>query len=150
MEHELTDDGAFATGDMGILRDGELFVLGRKKDIIFVNGRNYYSADLEAVLENALDRDVVVLGRSNPATGEEEIAVFLARRTPTDRKADDATGAGQSDGDEPPIDEQAVTRSATTELMRVAGGPVSRVLWVDELPVASNGKKLRRKLEALL
>ena len=34
--------------------------------------------------------------------------------------------------------------------MRVAGVPVSRVLWVDELPVASNGKKLRRKLEALL
>ncbi len=150
VEHELTDDGAFATGDMGILRDGELFVLGRKKDIIFVNGRNYYSADLEAVLENVLDRDVAVLGRSNPATGEEEIAVFLARRTPTDRKADDATGAGQSDGDEPPIDEQAVARSATTELMRVAGVPVSRVLWVDELPVASNGKKLRRKLEALL
>ena len=76
--------------------------------------------------------------------------MFLARRTPTDRKADDATGAGRSDGDEPPISEQAVARSSTTELMRVAGVPVSRVLWVDELPVASNGKKLRRKLEALL
>lgn len=76
--------------------------------------------------------------------------MFLARQTPTDRAADGATGVGQSDVDETPIDEQAVARSAMTELMRVAGVPASRVLWVDELPVASNGKKLRRKLEALL
>lgn len=148
-EHRLTGDEAFATGDIGILRDGELYVLGRKKDIIFVNGRNYYSADLEAVLENVLERDTAVLGRSSSETGEEEIVVFMARTT----AADKSTGIAESNADEPKFDEVAEIadeRNAISELMRVAGVPVARVLWVDTIPVSPNGKKLRHKLETLL
>lgn len=36
------------TGDLGFLRDGELFVTGRIKDLIIVNGRNIYPQDVEA------------------------------------------------------------------------------------------------------
>jgi len=39
------------TGDLGFLRDGELYVTGRLKDIVIINGRNIYPQDVEAVVE---------------------------------------------------------------------------------------------------
>lgn len=39
------------TGDMGFFSDGDLFVTGRKKEIIIVHGENYYPQDVEAALE---------------------------------------------------------------------------------------------------
>ena len=35
------------TGDLGALLDGELYVLGRIKEMVIVNGRNHYATDLE-------------------------------------------------------------------------------------------------------
>jgi acyl-CoA synthetase (AMP-forming)/AMP-acid ligase II len=50
-----TGDGPYLrTGDLGFLRDGELFLTGRRKDLIVVNGQNYYPADIEAVCEAAV------------------------------------------------------------------------------------------------
>ncbi|WP_145001161.1 fatty acyl-AMP ligase [Kocuria rhizophila] len=42
------------TGDLGYLRDGEVFICGRKKDLIIVGGENYYSSDLEAAAAEAV------------------------------------------------------------------------------------------------
>jgi len=44
-------DGWLMTGDLGFMLDGELYVSGRIKDLIIVNGRNYYPQDLEWVVE---------------------------------------------------------------------------------------------------
>jgi acyl-CoA synthetase (AMP-forming)/AMP-acid ligase II len=44
-------DGWLRTGDLGFLRDGELYVVGRAKDLLVVRGRNYHPEDLEATLE---------------------------------------------------------------------------------------------------
>jgi acyl-CoA synthetase (AMP-forming)/AMP-acid ligase II len=35
------------TGDLGFFREGELFVTGRLKDVIIINGRNHYPQDVE-------------------------------------------------------------------------------------------------------
>lgn len=46
-----TGEGPFLrTGDIGFLRDGELFVTGRLKDVVIVAGRNYHAEDLEATV----------------------------------------------------------------------------------------------------
>jgi acyl-CoA synthetase (AMP-forming)/AMP-acid ligase II len=43
------DDGGFLrTGDLGVRQDGELYITGRIKEILIVNGRNLYPQDLEA------------------------------------------------------------------------------------------------------
>ncbi|MEU9479488.1 fatty acyl-AMP ligase [Streptomyces sp. NPDC048191] len=39
------------TGDLGFLRDGELFVTGRLKDLVVIDGRNHYPQDLELSAE---------------------------------------------------------------------------------------------------
>ena len=41
------------TGDLGFLHKGELFVCGREKDLIIVNGKNYYPQDIERSVEAA-------------------------------------------------------------------------------------------------
>ena len=48
-------DGPFLrTGELGFLRDGELFVAGRMKDLIVVNGRNYHPIDIERACESTV------------------------------------------------------------------------------------------------
>jgi len=52
----LADTGAgsfLRTGDLGFIKDGELFVTGRLKDLIIIRGENYYPQDLEWVVENS-------------------------------------------------------------------------------------------------
>jgi acyl-CoA synthetase (AMP-forming)/AMP-acid ligase II len=47
-----TEEGPFLrTGDLGFLRDGELFVTGRLKDVLVVRGRNHYPEDIEATVQ---------------------------------------------------------------------------------------------------
>jgi thioester reductase-like protein len=47
------DDGFLRTGDLGFLRDGELYVCGRIKDMIILRGQNYYPHDIENIVEKA-------------------------------------------------------------------------------------------------
>jgi acyl-CoA synthetase (AMP-forming)/AMP-acid ligase II len=50
------DDGAgpfLRTGDLGFVMGGELFVTGRKKELILVRGRKHFPSDIEATIEAA-------------------------------------------------------------------------------------------------
>ncbi|MBS0387349.1 MAG: non-ribosomal peptide synthetase [Proteobacteria bacterium] len=55
-----TADGWLRTGDLGVVHERELYITGRHKEILFVNGQNYYPHDLEAV---ALEVPGVELGK---------------------------------------------------------------------------------------
>src|SRR5437870_11038145 len=47
-------DGPFLrTGDLGFLHDGELFITGRIKDLVILNGRNHYPQDIELTAERS-------------------------------------------------------------------------------------------------
>lgn len=39
------------TGDLGVIADGELFIVGRIKDLLIVDGRNHYPDDIEATIQ---------------------------------------------------------------------------------------------------
>ncbi len=47
----FTADGWFNTGDLGLIRAGRLTITGREKDVIIINGINYYSHDIEGIIE---------------------------------------------------------------------------------------------------
>ena len=45
------EDGWLRTGDRGFVSEGELFIVGRIKDMLIVRGRNHYSEDIEATVQ---------------------------------------------------------------------------------------------------
>jgi amino acid adenylation domain-containing protein len=50
-QEAFTEDGWFNTGDLGTLRSGRLTITGRQKDVIIINGLNYYCHEIEAAVE---------------------------------------------------------------------------------------------------
>jgi aryl carrier-like protein len=65
----ITADGWLDTGDLGLYHDGEVIITGRAKEIIFVNGQNYYPHDLEniAIRAPGLELGKVVAAAARPA-----------------------------------------------------------------------------------
>ncbi|WP_353737207.1 SDR family NAD(P)-dependent oxidoreductase [Moorena sp. SIO3B2] len=50
-QEAFTADGWFNTGDLGFLKNGRLTITGRQKDVIIINGLNYYSHEIESAVE---------------------------------------------------------------------------------------------------
>ncbi|WP_308114223.1 SDR family oxidoreductase [Streptomyces brasiliscabiei] len=77
----FTDDGWFDTGDLAFLRSGELYITGRAKDVIIVNGVNHYSHEIEACVEELpfVERSFTAACavRPDPAADTDELALFL-------------------------------------------------------------------------
>lgn len=72
-------DGWFMTGDYGFVSDGELFVSGRKKDMIIVGGKNVYPQDLEALTYEVPGVHAgrsVAFGLFDEAQGTEEVVII--------------------------------------------------------------------------
>jgi len=75
----FTDDGWLRTGDCGVFVDGDLVITGRSKDIIIVNGQNYYPHDIEEIAADVEGLDlgkVVVAGTRTHESQTEELLVF--------------------------------------------------------------------------
>lgn len=74
-------DGAewLRTGDLGARKDGALFIVGRCKDLLILNGRKVHPADVEMVLEAAFAGDGAVRAVVTGLAGgrSEEVALFL-------------------------------------------------------------------------
>ena len=90
-EDTFSPDGWLKTGDVGFLFENKIVVVGRKKNIIIINGQNYYPSDIENLIcsnirEFAIGK-VVALGYKNELTGSEEIIIFLQHRGATKKFA---------------------------------------------------------------
>ncbi|HLY38012.1 MAG TPA: AMP-binding protein [Candidatus Binatia bacterium] len=84
-------DGWFHTGDLGYLADGELYVCGRKKDLIIVGGRNINPEDIETVadaVEGIRPGRSVAFGVDDERLGSERAVLLCELR---DAKAADAS-----------------------------------------------------------
>lgn len=82
-EKLITPEGWLDTGDQGLINNQQLVITGRTKDLIIVNGMNYYAPDLESVCENVDGIDlgkVIVCGIRNDEDSMDELVVFVLYR----------------------------------------------------------------------
>jgi len=71
-------EGWYLTGDYGYVADGEVFVTGRKKDILIVGGKNVYPQDLEMLVyevDGVHPGRAVAFGIYDESAGTEEVVV---------------------------------------------------------------------------
>jgi fatty-acyl-CoA synthase len=120
-------DGWLRTGDLGYLAAGEVYVSGRLKDLLIVNGRNYYPQRIEWVVDEmpgVRKGSSVVFSR--PGKASEEIVVAVESR---DR--------------EPALLAQRIVERINEEL-QLAVSDV-KIVPPGALPKTSSGKPQRRK-----
>ena len=79
----LSADGWLDTGDMAYLKDGSLYIVGRAKDMIIINGKNHWPQDIEWAIEQLPGfkaGDIAAFSITTPS-GEEAPAVLVQCRT---------------------------------------------------------------------
>ncbi len=74
------------TGDLGFLSDGELFIVGRIKDLLIVYGRNHAPEDIEATIQGITRGRVAAI--AVPREGMEELVAVIEVKT--DGESDEA------------------------------------------------------------
>lgn len=76
---EVLKDGWYYSGDYGFFYENELFVIGRKKDIIIVAGKNIYPEDIEDLVgrvKGVIPGRVIAFGEDDEELGTEVISVI--------------------------------------------------------------------------
>lgn len=121
-------DGFLDTGDLGTLRDGELVVTGRVKDILFIGGQNHYPQDIDQVLTQHAGIELgraTAAGLRRPGAMTDDILVFLLHK---------------SDDLEPFARSAREVRRVVSERMGLA---VAAVVPVRQFPKTTSGKVQR-------
>jgi acyl-CoA synthetase (AMP-forming)/AMP-acid ligase II/acyl carrier protein len=123
--------GWLNTGDLGFIKDDELIVTGRAKEIIFINGQNYYPHDLETIVQNVDQLDlgkVVITGTRAENSDVDDLLVFVLYK-------------GEIEGF------VKLSIELTRTLNEKAGVEVTRVIPVKRIPKTTSGKVQRNLLE---
>ncbi len=79
----FTNDGWLRTGDLGMMKAGKLYITGRAKEIIFVNGQNYYPHDIENIAIRAEGLElgkVVAAGVRVKGASTDDLILFVLHR----------------------------------------------------------------------
>jgi fatty-acyl-CoA synthase len=119
-----TSDGWLDTGDIAYLRDGEVFVTGRFKNLIIRAGRNYFPEDFEhhaAALPWIRAGGVAAVGHPGPS-GTDLVSIFV-----------------ETDEDEPPASWPAELRD---HLRKTVGVSIDEVVFLPRrsIPKTTSGK----------
>jgi fatty-acyl-CoA synthase len=130
----LGEDGWLDTGDMGYMSGGYLYIVGRAKDMIIINGKNHWPQDIEWAVEQLPGfkaGDIAAFSITTPG-GEETPAVLVQCRT--------------SD-----MEERSRLRDAIRDRVRAITGMncVVELVPPRTLPRTSSGKLSRAKARSL-
>jgi acyl-CoA synthetase (AMP-forming)/AMP-acid ligase II len=131
---EGEDNSYLRTGDLGFMHDGELFVTGRIKDLIIVNGRNIYPQDVEASVVRADPSLRRAVAFSVPGDGTERLIVVAEAAFP------------QISTDCHAMLADAVRSSVTSEF---GVGPDVHIYPRSTIPTTTSGKVRRQEAKRL-
>jgi fatty acid CoA ligase FadD21 len=84
-----TPEGAWLrTGDLGFIYEGELFIVGRIKDLLIIRGRNHYPEDIEATVQEITHGRVAAI--SVPVDSTEQLVTVIELKKKHDEPSEDA------------------------------------------------------------
>jgi acyl-CoA synthetase (AMP-forming)/AMP-acid ligase II len=129
--HLATGEGPFLrTGDLGFLREGQLYITGRLKDLIIIRGQNYYPHDLEFTAQ-----------RSHPALQPASGAAFSVQREGIER----LVLAQEVDGRLEPAELNEITTRISTSITEAHDLRVDEIILVKpySIPRTTSGKVQR-------
>ena len=124
--------GWFRTGDLGYLAGGEIVPCGRAKELVIVNGRNFYPADLEhfaSQVPGVRKGNVVAFGTQSPEGDRERVVVVLeSTATHPDERAQKTSevrqriqeGLGLTVDDVVAVDAGVLPKTSSGKLQRLA------------------------------
>jgi long chain fatty acid CoA FadD26 len=75
------------TGDLGVLSEGELFIMGRLKDLLIVDGRNHYPDDIESTIREITGGRVAAIAVEDD-TSENLVAIVEVKPAGEDEEQD--------------------------------------------------------------
>lgn len=127
---ERIRNGWLLTGDLGALIDGELYITGRKSDVMIVAGRNVYPQDVERAIAKAIDID------------PHRLCSFSAR----DQATETLFVVIEARGSKPDVNEVMSAKKACEA--RIGVSPHILVCKGNAIPRTSSGKPRRNALAA--
>ena len=83
---DMADGPWLRTGDLGFVSDGELFIVGRIKDLLIIRGRNHYPEDIEATVQEITRGRVAAI--SVPENRTENLVTVIELKKRADLNGD--------------------------------------------------------------
>jgi fatty acid CoA ligase FadD28 len=116
------------TGDLGFISEGELFIMGRIKDLLIVYGRNHYPDDIEATVQEITGGRVAAISVPGDRTEQLVAIIELKKRGDTPEDAMDKLGI--------------VRREVTSAISTSHGLSVADLVLVapGSIPITTSGK----------
>jgi long chain fatty acid CoA FadD26 len=120
------------TGDLGVMFDGELFIMGRIKDVLIVDGRNHYPDDIEATIRQITGGRVAAI--SVPDDPSDQLVAIV-----------ELSGEQAGSGEEQMAKLRAVKREIMSAISTSHGLRVSDLVLVPpgSIPFTTSGKVRR-------
>jgi fatty-acyl-CoA synthase len=128
---QLIKGGWLHTGDLGFIMDGDLFISGRQKDLVIINGRNYPPQAIEWVVEEIAGiRKGSVVAFSIDGASTEKLVIIAETIMP---------------------DNEELASTISDQVRSALGLAVTKVVLVRRgtIPKTSSGKLQRRQAKAL-
>jgi fatty acid CoA ligase FadD28 len=125
------DEPWLRTGDLGFISDGELFIVGRIKDLLIVYGRNHYPDDIEATIQEITGGRVAAISVADDHMEKLVAIVELKKRDDSDEDAMDKL--------------HIVKREVTSAISTSHGLSVADLVLVSpgSIPITTSGKVKR-------
>ncbi|WP_298422717.1 non-ribosomal peptide synthetase [uncultured Kordia sp.] len=128
----IQKDGWVDTGDLGYIDNGELVLTGRIKDVIFINGMNFYGHDIEFKLAAKNEElelgKVIAFGFYDEIEKTQKLGAFIQTRKKADALLELATLANET-------------------VSSIFGINISKIIPVKKIPKTTSGKLQRFVLE---
>lgn len=137
IQDDIREKRFHRTGDLGFIHNAELYITGRLKDVLIINGKNHYPSDIESLVEQQMEEICPsgVAAIQVHSSGKDQVVIFS--ETKIFPKNDN--------------DRVALSRKISALVTHKIGVPIADVVLIrkNSLPKTTSGKVQRSKIKQI-